>query len=45
MIKKPFIVISVLLFTFTLVQCQESISDEDITKELVTEAMVLEQKK
>jgi len=45
MIKKPFIVISVLLFSFTLVQCQESISDEDITKELVTEAMVIEQER
>ena len=44
MTKKQFTLNTLLLLSFILVQCQEIISDEDISKEPVTMAMVLEQK-
>lgn len=43
MIKKQSIVISVLLLSFTLVRCQVNASGDNITKEPVTELMVIEQ--
>lgn len=45
MIKRQFIVILLLLLSITLVQCQETIDDSAITKEPVTELMIIEQEK
>jgi len=45
MIKKSTTISLLLFFSFLLLQCEESPDDKAITKKIVTEAMVLEQKR